>query len=117
MSTTPWRTRHGRYWSPETPLGRWALSLAGLSLAGNVALAIAFSAGVERADSFTDDWLLIAAGVAIFTTAVASAATGSLAMVLHHDRTWSVVSATALGALVTALTLQQVAAGLGWLSR
>ena len=115
MSTAPLHTHHGMRWAPETQLGRWALSLAGLALGGTVAFAIAFSAGVEPAESFTDNWLLSAAGVAILASAAASAATGLLALIRRHDHSWLVVSATGVGALVTALMLQQVAEGLGWL--
>jgi hypothetical protein len=93
----------------------WALSLTGLAVGGTVALAIAFSAGLEPAESFTDNWLLSAAGVAILASAAAAAATGLLALIRRHDHSWLVVAAIAVGVLVTALTLQQVAEGLGWL--
>lgn len=116
MSTTPLNTHHGMHWSPETPLGKWALSAAGLAGGGTVALAVDFSAGVESADSFTDNWFLTAAGVAILASAVASAVTGAFALVRQHDRSWLVASATGLGAIVTVLMLQQIAEGLGWLS-
>ena len=75
MGTTPLHTHHGMRWAPETKLGRWALSLMGLALGGTVVLAIAFSAGLETAESFTDNWLLSAAGVAILASVAASAAT------------------------------------------
>jgi hypothetical protein len=91
------------------------VSLAGLALVGTVALAIAFAAGLESADSFSDNWLLSAAGVAILASAAASAATGLLALIRRHDHSWLVVTATGAGVLVTALMLQQVAEGLGWL--
>lgn len=116
MSTTPSHTRHDMRWAPETRWGRWALSLTGLALGGTVALAIAFSAGLESAETFTDNWLLTAAGVAILGSAAASAVTGLLALIRRHDHSWLVLSATGVGVLVTALTLQQVAEGLGWLS-
>lgn len=112
MSTTPMHTHHDMRWAPETPLGKWALSLAGLALGGTVALAIAFSAGLESAESFTDNWLLSAAGVAILVSATASAATGLLALIRRHDHSWLVVAATGVGGLVTALMLQQVVEGL-----
>ena len=115
MSTTPLHTHHGMRWAPETQFGRWALSLTGLALGGTVALAIAFSAGLESAESFTDNWLLSAAGVAILASSAASAATGLLALIRRHDHSWLVVSATGVGVLVTALMLQQVTEGLGWL--
>lgn len=92
-----------------------ALSLTGLAVGGTVALAIAFSAGLDSAERFTDDWLLSAAGVAIPASAAAAAATGLLALIRRHDHSWLVVAATAVGVLVTALMLQQVAEGLGWL--
>lgn len=116
MSTTPFHTHPGMHWAPETSLGRWALSLAGLALGGTVALAIAFAAGLEPADSFTDNWFLSAAGVMILASAAGSAATGLVALVRRHDHSWLVASATGVGVLVTVLTLQQVGEGLGWLS-
>ena len=112
MSTTPMNTHHDMRWAPETQLGKWALSLTGLALGGTVALAIAFSAGLESAESFTDNWLLSAAGVAILVSAAASAATGLLALIRRHDHSWLVVSATGVSVLVTALMLQQVVEGL-----
>jgi hypothetical protein len=115
MSTTPLR-HHAMHWSPETRLGNWALSLAGVAVGGTVALTIGFAAGLEPADSFTDNWFLTTAGLAILASAAASVVTGSLALVRGHDRSWLVVGATGLGALATALMLQQVAEGLGWLS-
>jgi hypothetical protein len=53
--------------------------------------------------------------VAILASAAAAAATGLLALIRRHDHSRLVVAATALGVLVTVLTLQQVAEGLGWL--
>jgi hypothetical protein len=79
-------------------------------------LAMAFSAGLEPADSFTDNWLLTAAGGVILASAAASAVAGSWALVRGHDRSWLVVSATGLGVLMTALMVQQVAEGFGWLA-
>lgn len=116
MSTTPLHTHHGMRWAPETRLGTWALSLTGLALGGTVAIAIAFSAGLEPAESFTDNWFLTVAGVAILAGAAASAVTGLMATIRRHDHSWSVLSATVVGVLLTALSLQQVAEGLGWLS-
>lgn len=115
MSTTPLHSHHNMHWAPETQWGRWTVSLAGLALGGTVAVAIAFSAGLESAESFSDNWLLSAAGMAILASAAASAATGLLALVRRHDHSWLVVTATGAGVLVTVLMLQQVAEGLGWL--
>lgn len=116
MITTPTHAHRGVHWSPETRWGTWAVSLAGLALAGTVAVAIAFVAGLEPAESFSDNWLLTTVGVAILVSAAASAGTGAVAMVRGHDRAWSVVSATVVGGLATLLSLQQVAEGLGWMS-
>lgn len=116
MMTTPSHAHHGLHWAPETRSGTWALSLAGLALGGTVATAIAFSAGLERAESFSDNWLLTSAGFAILASAAASAVVGLVARIRHHDHGWSVVAAVVVGALLTALMLQQVAEGLGWLS-
>ena len=65
--------RSASVWAPETRLGTWALSLAGLALGGTVAIAVAFSAGLEPAESFSDNWLLTAAGFVILASAAASA--------------------------------------------
>ena len=116
MMTTRSHAHHGMHWAAETRWGTWALSLAGLALGGTVAVAIAFSAGLEPAESFSDNWLLTVAGMAILASAAASAATGVMARIRRHDHSWSVASATVVGVLVTALMLQQVAEGLGWLS-
>lgn len=116
MNATPWQTHHDMHWSPETRMGRWATSLAGVALGGTVASAIAFSLGMEHADSFTDKPLLTLAGLAILASGATSAVTGLLALVRRHDRSWLVLSATGVGVLITALMLQQVAEGLGWLS-
>lgn len=115
MSTTPLR-HHGMHWPPETRLGRWALSLAGAAVGGTVAVAIAFAAGVETGDSFTDNWFMSLAGVAILASAAVSVVTGSVALTRGHDRSWLVLAGTGLSSLVTALMLQQVAEGLGWLA-
>ena len=114
MSTTPLR-HHRMHWPPETHLGRWALSLAGVAVGGTVAVAVAFAAGVETGDSFTDNWFMSLAGVAILASAAVSVVTGSVALIRDHDRSWAVLAGTALSLLVTALMLQQVAEGLGWL--
>lgn len=112
MSTRPMYTHQDMHWAPESQVGTWATSLTGLALAGTVALVIAFSAGLDSAETFTDNWLLSAAGVAISVCAVASAVTGLLALIRRHDHSWLVVAATGVGGLVSALMLQQVVEGL-----
>jgi hypothetical protein len=117
MSTAaPLKVHHSMGWSPASRLGRWTLGLAGLAVAGTAALAIAFSAGLEAAESFSHNWLLTAAGLAVLGVALASVATGLLALTARHDRSWAVVLATVAGMALSALFLQQVAEGLGWLS-
>ena len=49
-------------------------------------------------------------------TPAPDAATGAGAMISHHDRSWPVVTAAFVGCLLTVLSLQQVAEGLGWMS-
>ena len=116
MNTSTLKTHHGMRWSPEIHLGEWTAWLAGLAFGGTVTLAIAFALGMEHADSFSDKPLLTLAGVAILASGTTSVVTGALALMRHHDHSWVVVSATVFGVLVTALALQQVAEGLGWLS-
>jgi hypothetical protein len=114
--TMPPSSTHPRIgWKPETRPGRWCLWLAGIGLGGVAALAAAFAVGLEPADSFTDNWLLSSLGVALLASGAGSAATGSVALLRHRERSWLVLGATAVGVLVTALVLQQVAEGLGWL--
>lgn len=103
-------------WSAETHVGTWTAWLAGLAVGGTVALALAFALGMEQAEGFSDKPLLTLAGVAILASGTTSVLTGVLALMRHHDHSWLVVSATVVGTLVTALALQQVAEGLGWLS-
>jgi hypothetical protein len=110
------RRFHGTHAPPETRLGTWALALSGLAVAGTVALSLAFAAGLERGEGFTDNWFVTGAGFAILASAAAAAVTGLVALVRDHDRSWLVASATVLGMLVTLVTLQQVAEGLGWLT-
>lgn len=115
MMTTTSGPRHGMHWAPGTRSGTWAVYLAGLALAGTVSLAIAFAAGMEPADSFSDKWFLTVVGVGILGSAAASAVTGVTAIVRSHERSWLVIAGTVVGGLLTALMLQQVIEGLGWL--
>ena len=115
MRTTVWKDHHAG-WSPESRAGWWTVALAGLALGGTLGLAVAFAVGLEPADSFSDSWLLTGFGVALLVSAAASVVTGALALVRHHDRSWVVVTATVAGALITVLTLQQVAEGAGLLT-
>ncbi|HWJ82777.1 MAG TPA: hypothetical protein VNS55_11115 [Nocardioides sp.] len=116
MSTTPMKTHHGIHWLPETRAGRWALSLAGASVGGVAVIIVALAAGLDHGGSFTDNWVASLMGVAVFATAAASTVTGLVALSRRHDRSALVIAGTALGVLVLALTLQQVAEGLGWLN-
>lgn len=109
-------SNHRVGWSPQSRAGSWALALAGLALGGTVALAVAFALGLEPADGFADNWLLSASGVAVLLSGVGAVVAGVLALVRRHDRSWAVLSATAVGVVVSAATLMQVAEGLGWLS-
>lgn len=115
MRTTVWKDHHTG-WSPESRVGWWTVSLAGLALGGTLGLAVAFAFGLEPADSFSDNWLLTGYGIALLASAVASVVTGAVALVRHHDRSWVVVTATVAGTLITVLMLQQVAEGVGLLS-
>ena len=114
--TTYSKNDHHMGWPPQSRLGTWTLTLAGLAVGGTVISVIAFASGlVESADGFTDNWFLTGSGAAILASAAASVVTGGLALFRRHDRSWLVVLAFAFGILVTALTLQQVGEGLGWL--
>jgi hypothetical protein len=86
--------------------------LAGLSVAGIVLLVLSFVLGVvEPADSYTDSWAQLGWGVGIWVCAVAAFATGLVAIVRHHERSWMVILATALGLLPLVLLLSEIALG------
>ena len=116
MSTTPMKTHHSIGWSPETWVGRWAVSLAGLALGGIVAVSVAFAVGLPHGGGFTDNWIASLMGVTVAASAVGSAVTGLLAVFRRHDHAWLVFAATSVGVLLTALMLREIAQGLGWLS-
>ena len=116
MTTTPSTSHHGMHWLPQTQLGRWAASCAATALGLTVAVSIAFAAGVESGDSFGDNWFLSVVGFAVLIGSVTATLTGLVAMTRRHDHSWLVAGATGVGLLLSALMLQQVAEGLGWLS-
>jgi hypothetical protein len=89
------------------------VSLAVAAAALLVALSIGFAAGLDQADDLGDlgvagvgAWLVAACGVAAL-------AAGTTALVRDHDRRGAVVAATVVGALVSALVVQQLLEGLG----
>jgi hypothetical protein len=103
-------------WAPESWSGRWAIALAGVSVAGVVLSVVGFATGVlESASSFSDNWLLTGWGVAVLVSGAGSVVAGALAIIRRHDQSWMVLLAMGFGILVTALILQQIAEGLGWL--
>lgn len=105
--------RHGMAGSPGSRTGRWTVALAVASVAGIVLLALAFALGlIETADSFSDNWLLTGWGVAILASGAASVAAGALAVIRHHERSWTVLLAALIGLLTTAVILHEVAQGL-----
>ena len=97
---------------PETRTGRRAVQLAALSVGGIVLLVLGFALGVvEPADSYTDSWAQLVWGAGIWLCAVAALVTGLVAIVRHHERSWLVVLATALGLLPLVLLLSEIALG------
>jgi hypothetical protein len=97
---------------PESRAGRWAVTLAALSVTGIVLLVFGFAIDiVEPADSYTDSWPQLVWGVGIWMCAVAAFVAGLVAMLRHHDRSWLVVLATALGLLPVVLLLSEIALG------
>jgi hypothetical protein len=110
--TTQSRTRlTARGW-PESRIGRRAVTLAGLSVTGIVLLVMSFALGiVEPADSYTDSWAQLVWGVGIWVCAVAAFVAGLVAILRHHERSWMVVLASALGLLPVVLLLSEIAFG------
>lgn len=110
--TTSSHTRSATWRWPESRTGRRAVELAGVSLAGIVLLVLGFALGVvEPAESYTDSWSQLVWGLGIWGCAVAALVFGLIAIIRHHERSWMVVLATALGLLPAVLLLSEVATG------
>lgn len=105
MRTTLSSTHRGAWTAPGSRVGMASLVLAAVALAGVVLLVIAFAAGLESADSFSDNWLLTGSGVVILLSGLASGAAGAVAVTREHDHSWWVVTASALGTLTAVLML------------
>jgi hypothetical protein len=111
MTTHP-RTHLDLHGWPESPTGRRAITFAGVSVTGIALLVVSFVLGiVEPAERYTDSWGQLAWGVGIWGFAVAALVAGLVAMVRHHERSWMVVLATALGLLPVVLLLSEIALG------
>ena len=90
----------------------WAITLAGLSVTGIVLLVLGFVLDiVEPADSYTDSWAQLVWGAGIWVCAVAAFVAGLVAIVRHHERSWMVMLATALGLLPLVMLLSEIALG------
>jgi hypothetical protein len=110
--TTHLGIRHDLRGRPESRAGRRAITFAGLSVTGIVLLVLSFALGiVEPADSYTDSWAQLVWGVGIWVCAVTAFVAGLVAIVRHHERSWMVVLATALGLLPVVLLLSEIALG------
>ena len=97
---------------PESSAGRRAITFAGVSVAGIVLLVTSFLLDiVEPADSYTDSWPQLAWGVGIWVCAVTAFVAGLVAIVRHHERSWLVVLATALGLPPVVLLLSEIGLG------
>ena len=104
--------RHEMRGWPESHAGRRAITFAGLSLTGIALLVVSFALGVvEPAQSYTDSWAQLGWGVGIWVCAIAAFVTGLVAIVRHHERSWTVLLATGLGLLPLALLLSEIALG------
>jgi len=110
--TTHSGSRHDMRGWPGSRVGRWAIKLAGLSVAGIVLLVLAFALNlVEPAASYTDSWAQLVWGVGIWACGIGAVVTGLVAMVRHHERSWMVALATVFGLLPLALLLSEIALG------
>ncbi len=110
--TTHESTRYQPHWLPESSVGRWAVTLAGFSVGGVVLELVALAVGlVEPAKTYADSWVQLLWGVCIWASALAALATGVVATLRHHDRSWLVRAATVLGLLPVVLLLSEIALG------
>ena len=97
---------------PESRVGRRAVTFATLSVTGVALLVLGFALDiVKMADSYTDSWAQLAWGLGIWVCALAAFVLGLVAIVRHHERSWMVVLATALGLLPVVLLLSEIALG------
>ena len=97
---------------PESRVGRLAITFAGLCVAGVVLIVLLFALGfVEPAQSYTDSWAQLVWGLGIWACGVTAFFTGLIAIMRHHERSWMVMLATALGLLPLALLLSEIATG------
>lgn len=110
MTTHP-SAHHQVRGRPGSRAGRRAITLAGLSLTGIALLVLSFALGVEPAKSYTDSWPQLVWGAGIWGCAVAAFISGLTAIVRHHERSWMVVLATALGLLPLVLLVSEIATG------
>lgn len=111
MSTDLRSGRHMRG-GPDSNVGRRAITLAALSVTGIALLVLGFALDiVEPADSYTDSWPQLVWGAGIWICAVAAFVTGLVAILRHHERSWMVMLATALGLLPFVLLLSEIALG------
>jgi len=105
-------TTHSSTGWPDSRVGRRAIMLAGLTVAGVVLLVLSFVSGiVEPADSYTDSWPQLMWGFGIWACGVAAVVAGFVAIARHHERSWMVVAAIVLGLLPLALLLSEIALG------
>jgi hypothetical protein len=89
-----------------------------LGVAGVVLLVLSFAFGiVEQAQSYTDSWAQLVWGLGIWVCGVTAAVTGLIAIIRHHERSWMVVLATALGLLPLDLLLSEIATATSELAR
>ena len=110
--TTQSSTRHEVPGWPQSRVGRRAVALAALSVAGVGLLVLSFALGiVEPADSYSDSWGQLVWGLGIWACGIGAVVTGLVAMIGHHERSWMVVLATALGLLPLVLLLGEIALG------
>ena len=110
--TTYSSTHHDVRGRPVSRVGRWAVRLAGLCVAGVVLVVLAFALNVvEPAKSYTDSWAQLVWGLGIWACGIGAVITGVVAIVRHHERSWMVMLATVLGLLPIALLLSEIATG------
>lgn len=97
---------------PTSRLGRRAVTLASLCVAGIALLLIAFAMNlVEPAQSYTDSWPQLVWGIGIWGCGIGAVATGVRAIIQRRERSWMVLLATAVGLLPLALLVWEIASG------
>jgi hypothetical protein len=100
--------RHGGALWPPSPWGRRAVVSAVVFVVALGFMMIAAALGQRGGDAIWDNWWLGAPGLVAGAGALSALVTGIVAMGREHDRSVSVILATAIGVFVAIFLLGEI---------